>query len=100
MSGEPKHVILALVDEVLPLAMILTPDDNFLTHDDNFSKLPDAYNQVITRNGRPIVICNTDYFEFPRDKTDRIEVPRTVYTLQGLLNVIPLAAYGLLACCS
>lgn len=45
---------------------------------------------VIARNGRPIVICNPDDEEFPASKTEKIEVPRTVDTLQGLLNVIPL----------
>ena len=69
--------------EALPLVMILTCDDNF-------SKSLNAYNQVIARNGRPIVICNTDDPEFPRDKTDGIEVPRTLDALQGLLNVISL----------
>ncbi|KAJ5531853.1 glucosamine--fructose-6-phosphate aminotransferase [Penicillium freii] len=86
MSGEPKHGVLALIDEALPLVMILTRDDNF-------SKSLNAYNQVIARNGWPIVICNTDDPEFPRDKTDRIEVPRTVDTLQGLLNVIPCSSW-------
>ncbi|KAJ5510165.1 glucosamine--fructose-6-phosphate aminotransferase [Penicillium expansum] len=83
MSGELKHGVLALVDEALPLIMILTRDDNF-------SKSLNAYNQVVARNGRPIVICNTGDPAFPSDKTDRIEVPRTVDALQGLLNVIPL----------
>ncbi|GKZ65933.1 glutamine--fructose-6-phosphate aminotransferase [isomerizing] 2 [Aspergillus niger] len=83
LSGELKHGVLALVDEALPLVMILTRDDNF-------SKSLNAYNQVVARNGRPIVICNTGDPEFPSDKTDRIEVPRTVDALQGLLNVIPL----------
>jgi len=45
---------------------------------------------VIARSGKPIVICNTGDTEFPADKTTRIEVPRTVDCLQGLLNVIPL----------
>jgi glutamine---fructose-6-phosphate transaminase (isomerizing) len=45
---------------------------------------------VIARSGRPIVICNTGDPEFPADKTERIEVPRTADILQGLLNVIPL----------
>ncbi|KAJ5953918.1 Sugar isomerase (SIS) [Penicillium viridicatum] len=83
MSGEPKHGVLALIDEALPLVMILTRDDNF-------SKSLNAYNQVMARNGRPIVIYNTDDPEFPRDKTDRIEVPRTLDALQGLLKVISL----------
>lgn len=45
---------------------------------------------VIARSGRPIVICNENDPEFPPDKTERIEVPKTVDALQGLLNVIPL----------
>lgn len=61
-----------------------------LTRDDIFAKSLNAYQQVIARKGRPIVICNTGDEEFPGDKTDKIEVPRTVDVLQGLLNVIPL----------
>jgi glucosamine--fructose-6-phosphate aminotransferase (isomerizing) len=78
MSGELKHGVLALVDENLPIVMILTRDSIF------------AYQQVIARKGRPIVICNTDDEEFPGEKTDKIEVPHTHDLLQGLLNVIPL----------
>lgn len=52
MSGELKHGVLALVDESLPIVMILTRDDIF-------AKSLNAYQQVIARKGRPIVICNT-----------------------------------------
>ncbi|RMY67669.1 hypothetical protein D0862_15060 [Hortaea werneckii] len=83
MSGELKHGVLALVDEALPIVMILTRDGLF-------SKSLNAYQQVIARKGRPIVICNKDDREFPGEKTDKIEVPHTVDVLQGLLNVIPL----------
>ncbi|KIX00316.1 glutamine-fructose-6-phosphate transaminase (isomerizing) [Rhinocladiella mackenziei CBS 650.93] len=83
MSGELKHGVLALVDENLPIIMILTRDDIF-------AKSLNAYQQVIARNGRPIVICNMDDPEFPASKTERIQVPKTVDCLQGLLNVIPL----------
>ncbi|RMD41879.1 hypothetical protein DV735_g3232, partial [Chaetothyriales sp. CBS 134920] len=83
MSGELKHGVLALVDENLPIVMILTRDNLF-------AKSLNAYQQVIARSGRPIVICNTDDPEFPPDKTERIMVPHTVDVLQGLLNVIPL----------
>ena len=100
MSGELKHGVLALVDENLPIIMILTRDDIF-------AKSLNAYQQgmwtecprfkiiltvhiVIARSGRPIVICNTGDEEFPPSKTERIEVPKTVDALQGLLNVIPL----------
>lgn len=45
---------------------------------------------VIARAGRPIVICNHDDPEFSSAQTEKIEVPKTVDCLQGLLNVIPL----------
>ncbi|KAI9674284.1 MAG: glutamine--fructose-6-phosphate transaminase (isomerizing) [Trizodia sp. TS-e1964] len=83
MSGELKHGVLALVDENLPIIMILTRDGIF-------AKSLNAYQQVIARSGRPIVICNPGDTEFPSEKTERIEIPSTVDCLQGLLNVIPL----------
>ncbi|KAK5073481.1 glutamine--fructose-6-phosphate transaminase (isomerizing) [Lithohypha guttulata] len=83
MSGELKHGVLALVDENLPIVMILTRDEIF-------KKSLNAYQQVIARGGRPIVICNTGDEEFPAAKVERIEVPHTSDLLQGLLNVIPL----------
>merc|ERR1711939_446460 len=83
MSGELKHGVLALVDENLPIVMILTRDGLF-------AKSLNAYQQVIAREGKPILICNKDDREFPGEKTDKIEVPQTVDCLQGLINVIPL----------
>ncbi|TQB67491.1 glutamine--fructose-6-phosphate transaminase (isomerizing) [Monascus purpureus] len=83
MSGELKHGVLALVDENLPIIMILTRDNIF-------SKSLNAYQQVIARGGRPIVICNHDDPEFSSAQTEKIEVPKTVDCLQGLLNIIPL----------
>ncbi|KZF24657.1 glucosamine-fructose-6-phosphate aminotransferase [Xylona heveae TC161] len=83
MSGELKHGVLALVDENLPIIMILTRDGLF-------AKSLNAYQQVIARGGRPIVICNPNDDEFSDDKTEQIVVPKTVDALQGLLNVIPL----------
>ncbi|KAF2281045.1 glucosamine-fructose-6-phosphate aminotransferase [Westerdykella ornata] len=83
MSGELKHGVLALVDENLPIVMILTRDAIF-------DKSLNAYQQVIARSGRPIIICHKDDPEFPADKTDKIEVPANVDCLQGLINVIPL----------
>ncbi len=52
--------------------------------------LTDCVYAVIARGGRPIVICNPNDDEFPSEQTERIEIPKTVDCLQGLLNVIPL----------
>ncbi|KAI0176812.1 glutamine--fructose-6-phosphate transaminase (isomerizing) [Pestalotiopsis sp. IQ-011] len=83
MSGELKHGVLALVDENLPIIMILTRDDLF-------KKSLNAYQQVTARGGKPIVICNPSDEEFQANQAEKIEVPKTVDCLQGLLNVIPL----------
>ncbi|KXJ95969.1 glutamine:fructose-6-phosphate amidotransferase [Microdochium bolleyi] len=83
MSGELKHGVLALVDENLPIIMILTRDGLF-------KKSLNAYQQVVARNGKPIVICNPGDEEFKGNQAEQIEVPKTVDCLQGLLNVIPL----------
>ncbi len=83
MSGELKHGVLALVDENLPIIMILTRDDIF-------TKSLNAYQQVIARGGKPIVICNPADEEFNASDAMKIEIPKTVDCLQGLLNVIPL----------
>ena len=45
---------------------------------------------MVARGGRPIVICNENDTEFPNEQSERIEIPKTVDCLQGLLNVIPL----------
>lgn len=45
---------------------------------------------VIARSGKPIVICNPNDDEFSSNKAEKIEIPKTVDCLQGLLNVIPL----------
>ncbi|KAM7219373.1 hypothetical protein V8F06_005272 [Rhypophila decipiens] len=83
MSGELKHGVLALVDENLPIIMILTRDGLF-------KKSLNAYQQVIARGGRPIVICNPGDEEFQASPAEKIEIPKTVDVLQGILNVIPL----------
>ncbi|KAI1400515.1 glutamine:fructose-6-phosphate amidotransferase [Hypoxylon fuscum] len=83
MSGELKHGVLALVDENLPIIMILTRDDLF-------TKSLNAYQQVAARGGKPIVICNPGDEEFRASEAQKIEVPKTVDCLQGILNVIPL----------
>jgi glucosamine--fructose-6-phosphate aminotransferase (isomerizing) len=58
----------------------------------NLSKLLNITNTsiVIARSGKPIVICNPNDEEFKAGQAEKIEIPKTVDCLQGLLNVIPL----------
>lgn len=45
---------------------------------------------VVARKGKPVVICNESDTEFQTSDAVKIEIPKTVDCLQGILNVIPL----------
>lgn len=49
-----------------------------------------AYSIVTARGGKPIVICNAGDEDFKESQAEKIEIPKTVDVLQGILNVIPL----------
>lgn len=83
LAGELKHGVLALVDGELPIIA-------FATKDSLFPKVMSAIQQVIARDGRPIVICNEGDNVCGDQAYTTLHVPLTVDCLQGLLNVIPL----------
>ena len=84
LAGELKHGPLALVDESMPVLLIMTRDALF-------PKVMNALQQVTARSGRPIIICNKEDANEGTIKNGRfIIVPKTVDCLQGILNVIPL----------
>ncbi|XP_063900667.1 glutamine--fructose-6-phosphate aminotransferase [isomerizing] 2-like isoform X1 [Zophobas morio] len=84
LSGELKHGPLALIDENMPVIMILIKDATF-------TKSQNALEQVRARHGKPIVICTPeceDIVEKYAFKT--IIVPSTTDCLQPILTIIPL----------
>merc|ERR1711936_17072 len=84
-SGELKHGPLALVDETVPIIMIIMRDN---VH----SKCMNALQQVTARKGRPIIMCEKGDTETQKlASEDRfIEIPKTVDSLQSILTVIPM----------
>merc|ERR1719347_1660551 len=84
-SGELKHGPLALVDETVPIIMLIMRDN---VH----SKCMNALQQVTARKGRPIIVCEKGDVETQKwASEDRfIEVPKTVDALQSILTVIPM----------
>jgi glucosamine--fructose-6-phosphate aminotransferase (isomerizing) len=82
LAGELKHGPLALIDESMPVILIMTKDSIY-------PKVRSALMQVTARKGQPIIICNDDDKEL-QNGAKTIGVPRTVDCLQGLLTVIPL----------
>ncbi|CDS12111.1 hypothetical protein LRAMOSA04306 [Lichtheimia ramosa] len=82
LAGELKHGPLALVDENMPVILVMTKDSLY-------PKVQSALQQVVARKGNPIIICN-DGDDDLQSKYKTIQVPQTVDCLQGLLNVIPL----------
>jgi glucosamine--fructose-6-phosphate aminotransferase (isomerizing) len=83
LAGELKHGPLALVDDAMPIIMVLTRD---LVH----SKCMNALQQVMARGGKPILITEKGDSETCKLAHSYLEVPHTVDCLQGILTVIPL----------
>uniref|UniRef100_A0A8C0JDI1 glutamine--fructose-6-phosphate transaminase (isomerizing) n=1 Tax=Chelonoidis abingdonii TaxID=106734 RepID=A0A8C0JDI1_CHEAB len=83
MAGELKHGPLALVDKLMPVIMIIMRDHTY-------AKCQNALQQVIARQGRPVVICDKEDTETINNNKRTIKVPHSVDCLQGILSVIPL----------
>ncbi|XP_068166638.1 glutamine--fructose-6-phosphate aminotransferase [isomerizing] 1 [Antennarius striatus] len=83
LAGELKHGPLALVDKLMPVIMIIMRDNTY-------TKCQNALQQVVARQGRPIVICDKDDYETIQNSSRHIRVPHCVDCLQGILSVIPL----------
>lgn len=82
LAGELKHGPLALIDENMPVIIVMTQDSLY-------PKVQSAFAQITARKAQPIVLCNEDDDAIPAN-AGTIRVPKTVDCLQGLLNVIPL----------
>ncbi|TFK46829.1 isomerising glucosamine-fructose-6-phosphate aminotransferase [Heliocybe sulcata] len=82
LAGELKHGPLALIDENMPVIIIMTRDSLY-------PKVQSAFAQITARKAQPIVLCNDDDDSIP-ENAKTLRVPKTVDCLQGLLNVIPL----------
>jgi glucosamine--fructose-6-phosphate aminotransferase (isomerizing) len=80
LAGELKHGPLALIDENMPVILIMT-NDSF------YPKCHNALQQVTARRGRPIIICNTGNKNM--DGFTTIRVPEIVDCLQCILTAIP-----------
>ncbi|EDV53335.1 glutamine--fructose-6-phosphate aminotransferase [isomerizing] 2 [Drosophila erecta] len=83
LAGELKHGPLALVDDEMPVLMIVLRDPVY-------TKCMNALQQVTSRKGRPILICEEGDNETMAFSTRSLQIPRTVDCLQGVLTVIPL----------
>ncbi|PSN50567.1 hypothetical protein C0J52_14767 [Blattella germanica] len=75
MAGELKHGPLALVDNNMPVIMIVTRDPVYV-------KCMNALQQVTAREGRPIIICEKGDDETMSFASRSLEVPHTVDCLQ------------------
>lgn len=83
LAGELKHGPLALIDENMPVIIVMTQDSLY-------PKVSSAFSQITARKARPIVLCceGDTTITVPEDST--IRVPKSVDCLQGILNIIPL----------
>ncbi|KAJ7269614.1 putative glucosamine-fructose-6-phosphate aminotransferase [Mycena rebaudengoi] len=82
LAGELKHGLLALIDENMPVIIIMTQDSLY-------PKVQSAFAQITARKAQPIILCNEGDEAIPAG-AKTIRVPKTIDCLQGLLNIIPL----------
>jgi glutamine---fructose-6-phosphate transaminase (isomerizing) len=82
-AGEMKHGPIALIDDQMPVVVIIPNDELF---DKSMSNLK----EVESRNGRIIAITNHATDELRAVATDIIEVPATNRMLTPVLMTIPL----------
>lgn len=114
MSGELKHGPLAMVDETMPIVMIVCKDQVYtvscflfrrldngwmealtfrrgLERKSPFQKSLNALQQVVARKGRPIIICDDRVPDADLCGLEHVlRVPHTVDCVQVILTVIPM----------
>ncbi|BGP39774.1 glutamine--fructose-6-phosphate transaminase (isomerizing) [Rhodotorula kratochvilovae] len=83
LASELKHGPLALIDEHMPVILVMTQDSIY-------PKVRSALEQVIARRGAPIIIANESDTSVDDSQHGVIRVPQTVDCLQDVLNIIPL----------
>eukprot|EP00037_Helgoeca_nana_P010437 m.91808 g.91808 ORF g.91808 m.91808 type:complete len:698 (-) comp20205_c0_seq1:700-2793(-) len=85
LAGELKHGPLALIDEHMPIIMLILGDSSR-------TKSLNALEQVVARKGAPLVIYSEgdDVPTVAGNKLQALAVPNTVDCLQSIMSVIPL----------
>ncbi|CAG9533748.1 unnamed protein product [Cercopithifilaria johnstoni] len=84
MSGELKHGPLAMVDKNRSIVMIICSDNVY-------NKSINALQQVLARDGDPIIIADFDVPENDvKGRHSVLRVPKTVDCIQNILTAIPL----------
>ncbi|GAA5973983.1 hypothetical protein JCM21900_003814 [Sporobolomyces salmonicolor] len=83
LAGELKHGPLALIDESMPVILVMTQDSIY-------PKVRSALEQVSARRGAPIIIANDTDRSLDDLSHHIIRVPKTVDCLQGIINIVPL----------
>ncbi|HVN64078.1 MAG TPA: glutamine--fructose-6-phosphate transaminase (isomerizing), partial [Candidatus Binataceae bacterium] len=82
-AGEMKHGPIALIDEQMPV-VVLIPNDSL------FEKTLSNLKEVESRRGRIIAVTDRATAELKRVASDAIEVPQTAPMLTPVLMTVPL----------
>ena len=83
LAGELKHGPLALIDEHMPVIMVILKDSTYV-------KCKNALAQVMARSSDPIIFCTKGDTELIEKAKWYIEIPDIIDCLQPILSIIPL----------
>lgn len=86
-AGEMKHGPIALIDEKCPVVAIITKDNLY-------DKMISNVEEIKARNGKILIIANEGDEKVKNLSEDIVYIPKTIETLEPLLNVIPLQLFA------
>jgi glucosamine--fructose-6-phosphate aminotransferase (isomerizing) len=87
-AAEMKHGPIALIDEEMPVVVIIPSNDN------DYCKIMNNIHEVKTRGGIVIALASRGDEEIDKIVDHVIYVPKTSYFLTPILNVIPLQLFA------
>eukprot|EP00800_Vazella_pourtalesii_P010786 TRINITY_DN2627_c0_g1_i2.p1 TRINITY_DN2627_c0_g1~~TRINITY_DN2627_c0_g1_i2.p1 ORF type:complete len:562 (-),score=118.59 TRINITY_DN2627_c0_g1_i2:137-1822(-) len=83
LAGELKHGPLAMIDEHMPVIMVILKDSTY-------TKCKNALSQVVARSSDPIIFCTKGDTEIIERSKWYLEIPDTIDCLQPIISIIPL----------
>lgn len=87
LAGELKHGPLALIDENMPIFLMMPKDRHY-------SDSENALKQVTARSGKPIIIASETDDTTLFNNLTTLRVPHTVDALQAIINIVPLQLFS------
>jgi len=89
-TGEVKHGPTALIDDALPLLMVLTREPGDAASEERYRRSLGILQDLAKQSAKIVVLTNDDPREFEKAGHAVLTVPQTHHLLSPILEIIPL----------